>query len=43
MEPPGKIDNSALFKEYRDLREGLVEGSDFVAVSEKSWNQLNSW
>ena len=45
-DPPGKIDNSALMKQYpkfRDLREGLVEGTDFVAVSEKSWNQLNSW
>lgn len=45
-DPPGKIDNSALMKQYpkfRDLREGLVEGTDFVAVSEKSWIQLNSW
>ena len=41
--PPGKINNHALFKQYRDLRPGLEEGHDFVAVSEKSWNQLNSW
>ena len=41
--PPGQIDNYALFKQYRDLRPGLEEGHDFVAVAEKSWNQLNSW
>ncbi len=42
--PPGRIDNSALMPSVlRQLNNGLEEGIDFVAVSEKSWEQLHNW
>ena len=42
--PPGRIDNNSLMPPVmRVLNDGLVEGVDFVAVSEKSWDRLRSW
>ncbi len=41
---PGRIDNNPLMPPVmRVLNDGLVEGVDFVAVSEKSWDRLRSW
>ena len=42
--PPGRIDNAALMpSKLRQLSNGLEEGVDFVAVSEKSWERLHNW
>ena len=42
--PPGRIDNGAMMPSVlRQLKDGLKEGVDFVAVSEKSWERLHHW
>lgn len=37
------IDNSHLFTEDNEIKEYVIQGSDFIVVSNKSWDLLSKW